>query len=251
MQTRWCKIIEPLVWLSWSFLSRLEIKYVMTSCLTSRLPATSNTKKVLSIYWTLCLINWAEILYVGLKSKFIIPLWLTSTPWVYPLMNFQMTWFTILFVTFFTCIRFFICVNPLMNFKVTWLSKLFVACSTFIRFFTYVNPHMSCFEFLFTILACMYMAFHLCLSFHDISVAHIHYISYHKIYMNIAFHMNTLNFTLSRSSRFFIGVNACKYKVCHLLIGLCINPLINFSLFRFSKCFAHEHKLSPKMMAVI
>ena len=146
MQTRWCKIIEPLVWLSWSFLSRLEIKYVMTSCLTSRLPATSNTKKVLSIYWTLCLINWAEILYVGLKSKFIIPLWLTSTPWVYPLMNFQMTWFTILFVTFFTCIRFFICVNPLMNFKVTWLSKLFVACSTFIRFFTYVNPHMSCFE---------------------------------------------------------------------------------------------------------
>ena len=41
------------------------------------------------------------------------------------------------------------------------------------------------------------------------------------------------------------------YKVCHLLIGLCVNPLINFSLFRFSKCFAHEHKLSPKMMAVI
>ena len=135
MQTRWCKIIEPLVWLSWSFLSRLEIKYVMTSCLTSRLPATSNTKKVLSIYWTLCLINWAEILYVGLKSKFII---LTLTPWVYPLMNFQMTWFTILFVTFFTCIRFFICVNPLMNFKVTWLSKLFVACSTFFSQFLHV-----------------------------------------------------------------------------------------------------------------
>ena len=191
MQTRWCKIIEPLVWLSWSFLSRLEIKYVMTSCLTSRLPATSNTKKVLSIYWTLCLINWAEILYVGLKSKFIIPLWLTSTPWVYPLMNFQMTWFTILFVTFFTCIRFFICVNPLMNFKVTWLSKLFVACSTFIRFFylcesshelLWISFHNSCmyvygFSFMFILswhFSCSYPLHFLSQNLHEYCFSHEH-----------------------------------------------------------------------------